>query len=139
MKAVLHLLRLGNTRIVVYRFKENVLESNPVNIFAVGAQRFDVFKDADLFEDMVESIDELKERLSVMKKMMEERKAAGTGTKELFQGQATSLQGTTMIDGNFLSFVFGGSLFVIISVSVYAFYNLYHAVLKKFPSTHTEL
>lgn len=88
---------------------------------------------------MVESIDELKERLSVMKKMMEERKAQGSHTKELFQGQASSLQGTTMIDGNFLSFVFGGSLFVIISVSVYAFYNLYHAVLKKFPSTHTEL
>ncbi|XP_022815649.1 uncharacterized protein LOC111348938 [Spodoptera litura] len=96
-------------------------------------------RDPEVSEDMVESIDELKERLSVMKKMMEERKAAGTGTKELFQGQATSLQGTTMIDGNFLSFVFGGSLFVIISVSVYAFYNLYHAVLKKFPSTHTEL
>jgi hypothetical protein len=90
-------------------------------------------------EDMLESIDELKERLSSMKRMMEERKAAGSGTKDLFQGHARSLQGTTMIDGNFLSFVFGGSLMVIVSVSVYAFYNLYHAVLKKFPSTHTEL
>ncbi|XP_041983311.1 uncharacterized protein LOC121736283 isoform X2 [Aricia agestis] len=90
-------------------------------------------------EDVMESIDELKERLSSMKRMMEERKATGSGTKELFQGQARSLQGTTMIDGNFLSFVFGGSLVVILSVSVYAFYNLYHAVLKKFPSPHTEL
>lgn len=90
-------------------------------------------------EDMMESIDELKERLSSMKRMMEERKAVGSGTKDLFHGEARSLRGTTMIDGNFLSFVFGGTLLVIVSVSVYAFYNLYHAVLKKFPSTHTEL
>ncbi|XP_045454512.1 uncharacterized protein LOC123663912 [Melitaea cinxia] len=96
-------------------------------------------RDTQESEDVLESIDELKERLSSMKRMMEERKAVGSGTKDLFQGQARSLQGTTMIDGNFLSFVFGGSLFVILSVSVYAFYNLYHAVLKKFPSTHTEL
>lgn len=88
---------------------------------------------------MMESIDELKERLSSMKKMMEERKSAGSKTKDLFQGHARSLHGTTMIDGTFLSFVFAGSLMVIVSVSVYAFYNLYHAVLKKFPSTHTEL
>ncbi|XP_072933066.1 uncharacterized protein [Epargyreus clarus] len=90
-------------------------------------------------EDVMESIDELKERLSSMKRLMEERKSAGSGTKDLFQGQARSLQGTNMIDGNFLSFVFGGSLIVILSVSAYAFYNLYHAVLKKFPSSHTEL
>lgn len=74
-----------------------------------------------------------------MKRMMEERKAQGSGTKELFHGQAKSLRGATMIDGNFLSFVFGGTFFVIVSVSFYAFYNLYFAVLKKFPSVHTEL
>jgi hypothetical protein len=34
---------------------------------------------------------------------------------------------------------FGGALLVIVTVSIYAFYNLYQAVLKKFPSTHTEL
>ncbi|KAJ0172380.1 hypothetical protein K1T71_012353 [Dendrolimus kikuchii] len=96
-------------------------------------------RETEVSDDMLESIDELKERLSSMKRMMEERKSQGSGTKDLFQGHARSLQGTTMIDGNFLSFVFGGSLFVIVSVSVYAFYNLYHAVLKKFPSSHTEL
>ncbi|GBP59260.1 hypothetical protein EVAR_97762_1 [Eumeta japonica] len=96
-------------------------------------------RQSEVSEDMLESIDELKERLSSMKKMMEERKAAGAATKDLFQGQAKSLHGTNMIDANFLSFVFGGSLIVILSVSIYAFYNLYHAVLKKFPSTHTEL
>ncbi|CAG9135751.1 unnamed protein product [Plutella xylostella] len=96
-------------------------------------------REAEASEDMLESIDELKERLSSMKRMMEERKQAGAGTKDLFQGHATSLHGTNMIDGNFLSIVFGGSLVVILSVSIYAFYNLYHAVLKKFPSQHTEL
>ncbi|CAG9138733.1 hypothetical protein JYU34_004859 [Plutella xylostella] len=89
-------------------------------------------REAEASEDMLESIDELKERLSSMKRMMEERKQAGAG-------HATSLHGTNMIDGNFLSIVFGGSLVVILSVSIYAFYNLYHAVLKKFPSQHTEL
>lgn len=47
--------------------------------------------------------------------------------------------GSSIIDGTFLSVAFGGALCVIVSVSVYAFYNLYHAILKKFPSHHTEL
>ena len=51
----------------------------------------------------------------------------------------TQSQHSGIIDGNFLSFAFGGALLVIITVSVYAFYNLYHAILKKFPSHHTEL
>ena len=46
---------------------------------------------------------------------------------------------SSIIDGNFLSMAFGGALLVIVSVSVYAFYHLYQAVLKKFPSRHTEL
>lgn len=44
-----------------------------------------------------------------------------------------------IIDGNFLSVAFTGALVVIIAVAIYAFYNLYHAILKKFPSHHTEL
>lgn len=44
-----------------------------------------------------------------------------------------------IIDGNFLSMALMGVLVVILSVSSYAFYTLYHAVLKKFPSRHTEL
>lgn len=42
-------------------------------------------------------------------------------------------------DANFLSIAFAGALAVIVSVSIYAFYNLYNAILKKFPSKHTEL
>lgn len=66
-----------------------------------------------------------------------------------------------IIDGNFLSVALCGALLVsdifkllrafnwneyffvcakvILTVAVYAFYSLYHAVLKKFPSHHTEL
>lgn len=89
---------------------------------------------------MTESIDELKERLSSMKRLMEERKAKGSREgKDMLQGHSQSLKGASIIDGNFLAFVFGSSLLIIISVSIYAFYNLYTAVLKKFPSTHTEL
>lgn len=44
-----------------------------------------------------------------------------------------------VIDGNFLSLALMGVLIVIVSVSSYAFYTLYHAVLKKFPSRHMEL
>lgn len=47
--------------------------------------------------------------------------------------------GASIIDGSFLSVVFGIALIVIITVSIYAFYNLYQAILKKFPSHHTEL
>lgn len=44
-----------------------------------------------------------------------------------------------VIDGNFLSVTFGTALVVIMSVSIYAFYNLYIAIMKKFPHVHDEL
>ncbi|XP_017481423.1 PREDICTED: uncharacterized protein LOC108370587 [Rhagoletis zephyria] len=88
-----------------------------------------------------ESVEVLRARLNEMKRLMSER------TAQIQQNPATTEQvwstkrctTTGVIDGNFLSVAFGGALMVIISVSVYAFYNLYHAVLKKFPSHHTEL
>lgn len=70
-----------------------------------------------------------------MKRMMAERQSAGMSLDE---GQNRRRAGS-IIDGSFLSVVFGVALLVIISVSIYAFYNLYHAILKKFPSHHTEL
>lgn len=76
-----------------------------------------------------------------MKRLMTERTNAQqnqqTTADEIFTKPHTTHAG--IIDGNFLSMAFGGALLVIISVSVYAFYNLYHAILKKFPSHHTEL
>lgn len=74
-----------------------------------------------------------------MKKLMGERRSQGGDSSELFRGRPASMKGAGLITGNFLSFVFGSALIVILSVSVYAFYNLYHAVLKRFPSKHTEL
>jgi len=48
--------------------------------------------------------------------------------------------GNTVIDGSFLSIVFSVVLLMIIAVSFYAFWNLYHAIVKKFhPKEHTEL
>ncbi|XP_044765567.1 uncharacterized protein LOC123321854 [Coccinella septempunctata] len=79
-----------------------------------------------------ESVDELRQRLNVMKKMMAERQYLDQSTE-----QRKSNVG--VIDGSFLSMVFGTALVVIITVSIYAFYNLYVAILKKFPSRHEEL
>lgn len=62
---------------------------------------------------------------------------AAPSTEEIWSGRRHNTAG--IIDGNFLSMAFGGALLVIVSVSVYAFYNLYHAILKKFPSKHEEL
>ncbi|XP_043263325.1 uncharacterized protein LOC122403698 [Colletes gigas] len=89
----------------------------------------------DSIEDIAESVDELREKLANMKKLMEERKGTTLGEISAKKRKET----LDIIDGNFLSWIFGSALIVILSVSFYAFYNLYHAVLKKFPSHHTEL
>ncbi|CAH0562639.1 unnamed protein product [Brassicogethes aeneus] len=79
-----------------------------------------------------ENVDELRQRLDHMKKMMAERR--------LIQEDGSSRnKGNGFIDGSLLGFVFGTALFVIIAVSVYAFYNLYNAVAKKFWTIHDEL
>lgn len=70
-----------------------------------------------------------------MKKLMEERKGTTLGEISAKKNKENSY----IIDGNFLSLIFGLALVMILAVSAYAFYNLYHAILKKFPSHHTEL
>ncbi|XP_078035922.1 uncharacterized protein LOC144469466 [Augochlora pura] len=85
--------------------------------------------------DIAESVDELREKLANMKRLMEERKGTTLGEISAEKRKESS----DIIDGNFLSWIFGAALIVILSVSSYTFYNLYHAVLKKFPSHHTEL
>lgn len=96
-------------------------------------------------EDLsTESVEVLRERLSTMKRLMAER---NTGTPNSKTGQPNLEElwnkpqngNPSIIDGNFLSFALCGALVVILTVAVYAFYSLYHAVLKKFPSHHTEL
>lgn len=75
-----------------------------------------------------------------MKRLVAERQEktkASPDSSEFWTQQPKQSSG--IIDGNFLSIAFGGTLLTIICVSIYAFYNLYHAVLKKFPSRHTEL
>lgn len=72
-----------------------------------------------------------------MKRIMAERQNNGLDFDERSTGPRNGTAG--VIDGSFLSWVFGLALLVIVTVSIYAFYNLYHAILKKFPSHHTEL
>ncbi|XP_076234164.1 uncharacterized protein LOC143179053 [Calliopsis andreniformis] len=91
--------------------------------------------EGDTIEDIAESVDELREKLANMKKLMEERRGTTLGEISARKRKETP----DIIDGNFLSWIFGTALIVILSVSFYAFYSLYHAVLKKFPSHHTEL
>lgn len=88
-----------------------------------------------------ETVDELRYRLDAMKRMMAERQMGGGGgdVDDTFMDSRSRRQASNIIDGNFLSIVFGVALVVIITVSIYAFYNLYNAILKKFPTDHTEL
>lgn len=70
---------------------------------------------------------------------MAEKQAAAKGQSIddiLFHKQSKNVG---IIDANFLSFALCAALCVILVVAVYAFYSLYYAVLKKFPSHHTEL
>ncbi|KAG5899719.1 hypothetical protein JTB14_030107 [Gonioctena quinquepunctata] len=80
-----------------------------------------------------ESVDELRNRLKNMRKLMNDRHS----TNNFDEGRRTTNLG--VIDGSFLSVVFGIALLVITTVSVYAFYNLYSAITKKFSHPHEEL
>lgn len=86
----------------------------------------------------------LRERLNAMKRLMADRQ--NLNAKQQQQQQSIddilfhkTTKNAGIIDGNFLSFALCGALCVILVVATYAFYSLYNAVLKKFPSHHTEL
>lgn len=83
--------------------------------------------------EITESVDELRERLNRMKKIMAERKTTND-PRPLPRKDESSV-----IDGNFLSFVFGFTLVLIVSVSGYAFYNLFVAIMKRHGQYHEEL
>ncbi|KAJ9600631.1 hypothetical protein L9F63_026232 [Diploptera punctata] len=82
-------------------------------------------------EELTESVEQLRLRLNAMKKIIDDP------DKKL---RRRPPPGNTIIDGSFLSVVFTVVLLMIICVSVYAFVNLYFAIVKKFhPKQHTEL
>lgn len=88
----------------------------------------------ETIEDISESVDDLRERLANVKRMMKEQSGYTLG--EL----AAKKKGKSdVINGDLLSLIFAGVFFVVMGASCWAFYNLYRAVLKKFPSHHTEL
>lgn len=88
-----------------------------------------------------ESVEVLRERLTAMKRLIAEKQAASGAKTQTIDNILfnKSTKNAGIIDANFLSFALCGALCVILVVAVYAFYSLYHAVLKKFPSHHTEL
>ncbi|KAF6211937.1 hypothetical protein GE061_012454 [Apolygus lucorum] len=88
-------------------------------------------------EDISESVEELRERLESMKKLLAESQSKNRSrTSDSF---TPSQRYDSLIDGNFLSAVFAIVFILIVGVSFYAFQNLYFAILKKFPAKHTEL
>lgn len=86
-----------------------------------------------------ESVEVLRERLTSMKKLIAERQQQQKDSPKSDSFFNVPTPKTGIIDGSFLNIAFGSALIVIVSVSVYAFYHLYAAILKKFPSHHTEL
>lgn len=87
-------------------------------------------------EDISESVEELREKLAHVKRVMQEQSGYTLG--DIAAKNEKRLR-TDLIDGNFLSLIFSVVFVVVVGASVYAFYNLYVAVLRKFPSHHTEL
>lgn len=80
-----------------------------------------------------ESVDELRERLERMKKLMADR-SRSDADKPRRRKNAPDV-----IDGNFLSVMFALTLFIISVVSIYAFYNLFWAIWKRNARPHEEL
>jgi hypothetical protein len=95
-------------------------------------QRIIPFSFSGTSDVLTESVEELRERLDAMKKLIDD---PDTKTR-----RRNNQAGNTIIDGSFLSIVFSVVLLMIICVSFYAFLNLYYAIIKKFhPKEHTEL
>ncbi|KAG8230617.1 hypothetical protein J437_LFUL004529 [Ladona fulva] len=97
--------------------------------------------DINYTAELTESVEELRDRLEAMKRLMAEQGRGGGGSGGSLDSASSSSgkSSDSIIDGSFLSVVFAVVLTMILSVSIYAFQNLYYAILKKFPSKHTEL
>ncbi|XP_030755940.1 uncharacterized protein LOC115882185 [Sitophilus oryzae] len=91
------------------------------------------FVPSSVIEETTESVDELRQRLDRMKKLMSDRNPNLDGSSQRRNN------GPGVIDGNFLSVMFGVALAVIVSVSAYAFYNLFVAILRRNARYHEEL
>ncbi|XP_049782545.1 uncharacterized protein LOC126184221 [Schistocerca cancellata] len=90
------------------------------------------FEGSDSSDDFSESVEQLRSRLNIVKRLME------NNTQKRSKKRRSARD--SIIDGSFLSVVFAVVLVMIICVSVYAFANLYYAILRKFQTKqHTEL
>lgn len=76
------------------------------------------------------NVDDLRGELAKMKELLAQSLLEIDNSKK----ERRKTCGSPFMDGNFLSAIFLITFVVIITVSFYAFRNLYIAVLKKFPS-----
>ncbi|KAI5736670.1 hypothetical protein M8J76_005987 [Diaphorina citri] len=85
-------------------------------------------------DQLLSEVDEMKAQLKAMKKILELK------DHETKKRQTSGCSPFSMnISNNTMSIVFLMVLFFILFITVYAFSALYFAVLKRFPSKHTEL
>lgn len=80
------------------------------------------------------NVDDLRGELNKMKELLAQSLHEIDKSKE----ERKRSCGSPFIDGNFLSTIFMTTFVVIITVSFYAFRNLYIAVLKKFPASQQD-
>ncbi|XP_022184568.1 uncharacterized protein LOC111043822 [Nilaparvata lugens] len=83
-------------------------------------------------DQITETVEELRAKLESMRSLL----ANNQKGKEKKGG---STKNASIIDGTFLSAIFGVVLVLIVGVSFYAFQNLFWAIHKKFNPRHTEL
>lgn len=85
-------------------------------------------------DQLLSEVDEMKAQLKAMKQILQLK------DQESKKKQNGSCNPFAMnISSNTMSIVFLMVLFFILFITVYAFSALYFAVLKRFPSKHTEL
>ncbi|RZF37941.1 hypothetical protein LSTR_LSTR005441 [Laodelphax striatellus] len=85
-------------------------------------------------EKITETVEELRAKLESMRSLLANSQREKEGKK-----RGGSTKNASIIDGTFLSAIFGVVLVLIVGVSFYAFQNLFWAINKKFNPRHTEL
>lgn len=86
-------------------------------------------------DNIVESVDELRENLANMKRLIEEKKGSNLGEFSARKRKENS----DIINGNFLAWVFLLAVIVITTVSIYTLYNFGAAFYRKVYAHHADL
>lgn len=76
------------------------------------------------------------EQIKMMRELIRLKENAGNGCSSAFQKKGKK---KTLISATVMTFVLVTSFVLILAMAIYSFRTLYLAILRKFPSTHTEL